>query len=190
TRSSKTSAPFDLADWTKCSGRSLRSGMTRSGTVYPLPPLAPLTAGTESGSQHGSKDGWPTPSASVAQLGEKPGTWLERRERLKVTANNGNGAGMPLTIAVQMWPTPAARDWKDGGHPSEYARKSPALAAQAGGSLNPTWVEWLMGFPLGWTALEHSEMPSSRKSRKSSVAPSSPVTLPETSKKETTNDRH
>ena len=22
-----------------------------------------------------------------------------------------------------------------------------------GGSLNPTWVEWLMGFPLGWTDL-------------------------------------
>ena len=20
-----------------------------------------------------------------------------------------------------------------------------------GGSLNPTWVEWLMGWPLGWT---------------------------------------
>lgn len=29
------------------------------------------------------------------------------------------------------------------------------------GSLNPMWVEWLMGFPAGWTDLEHSEMPSS-----------------------------
>jgi hypothetical protein len=36
------------------------------------------------------------------------------------------------------------------------------------GALNPTWVEWLMGFPLGWTALNASETPSSRKSRKSS----------------------
>jgi hypothetical protein len=25
------------------------------------------------------------------------------------------------------------------------------LAATAGGSLNPDWVEWLMGFPVGWT---------------------------------------
>jgi hypothetical protein len=25
-----------------------------------------------------------------------------------------------------------------------------------GGKLNPTWVEWLMGFPLGWTDLEES----------------------------------
>ena len=53
--SSKTSAPFALADWSKCSGASLRSGTMRSGTVYPLPPLAPLTAGTEFGSL-------PTPS--------------------------------------------------------------------------------------------------------------------------------
>jgi hypothetical protein len=23
-----------------------------------------------------------------------------------------------------------------------------------GGQLNPTWVEWLMGYPSGWTVLE------------------------------------
>jgi len=27
------------------------------------------------------------------------------------------------------------------------------------GSLNPAWVEWLMGYPIGWTDLEDSEMP-------------------------------
>jgi site-specific DNA-cytosine methylase len=26
------------------------------------------------------------------------------------------------------------------------------LRTQVGGQLNPTWVEWLMGFPTGWTA--------------------------------------
>jgi hypothetical protein len=31
-----------------------------------------------------------------------------------------------------------------------------------GGQLNPTWVEWLMGFPAGWTACDASETPSSR----------------------------
>jgi hypothetical protein len=35
------------------------------------------------------------------------------------------------------------------------------------GALNPTWVEWLMGFPLGFTVLERSEMPSSLRYRKS-----------------------
>ncbi len=36
------------------------------------------------------------------------------------------------------------------------------------GQLNPTWVEWLMGFnPLGWTELEHSEIQSFPKLQKS-----------------------
>ena len=43
-----------------------------------------------------------------------------------------------------------------------------ANAEQTNGSLSPMWVEWLMGFPIGWTALEPSEMQSYRKSRKSS----------------------
>jgi DNA (cytosine-5)-methyltransferase 1 len=30
------------------------------------------------------------------------------------------------------------------------------LANQVGGTLNPTWVEWLMGFPPGWTDCEPS----------------------------------
>jgi hypothetical protein len=47
------------------------------------------------------------------------------------------------------------------------------LATQVGGKLNPTWVEWLMGFPLGWTDLEPSATPSSRKSSSSSGGASS-----------------
>jgi DNA (cytosine-5)-methyltransferase 1 len=38
----------------------------------------------------------------------------------------------------------------------------------AGGALNPTWVEWLMGFPLGWTVCDASGTRSSRRSSKSS----------------------
>jgi hypothetical protein len=34
--------------------------------------------------------------------------------------------------------------------------------------LNPTWVEWLMGFPTEFSACTPSEMRSSRKSRRSS----------------------
>ena len=28
------------------------------------------------------------------------------------------------------------------------------LGSKAGGQLNPTWVEWLMGWPIGWTDLD------------------------------------
>lgn len=45
-------------------------------------------------------------------------------------------------------------------------------AGRGGGPLNPTWVEWLMGFPMGWTLLPQLETQSSRRSRKSSPAAS------------------
>jgi hypothetical protein len=35
------------------------------------------------------------------------------------------------------------------------------LATQVGGKLNPEWVEWLMGWPLGWTDLKPLEMDKS-----------------------------
>ena len=28
------------------------------------------------------------------------------------------------------------------------------LEGSVGGSLNPAWVEWLMGWPIGWTDLQ------------------------------------
>lgn len=33
-----------------------------------------------------------------------------------------------------------------------------SLAAIVSGQLNPTWVDWLMGWPLGWSGLERLEM--------------------------------
>jgi len=37
----------------------------------------------------------------------------------------------------------------------------PDVRGTGGGTLNPTWVEWLMGYPKGWTDLNHSEIVSS-----------------------------
>lgn len=70
---------------------------------------------------------------------------------------------------MQMWPTPAHRDFKGMSGKGRQARKGnpkDTLPNAAGGSLNPTWVEWLMGFPLGHTELKDWETRSSRKSRK------------------------
>jgi hypothetical protein len=76
-----------------------------------------------------------------------------------------------------LWPTPAARDWKSEKRLPEGLAKRMAdargytLPTQvmiidgADGALNPAWVEWLMGFPAGWTDLDHSETPSSQKSQ-------------------------
>lgn len=63
--------------------------------------------------------------------------------------------------------TPNKRDWKDGGGMTQGNRHSPnlgvqvnrlkdelLLAGQVGGSLNPDWVEWLSGWPIGWTSMD------------------------------------
>ena len=42
---------------------------------------------------------------------------------------------------------------KDGILSQEEAR---SLVAGNGGTLNPEWVEWLMGWPIGWTELKRS----------------------------------
>lgn len=67
-------------------------------------------------------------------------------------SGNGSGSGGD---AVKQWPTPAARDHR---HPNAkpYSErgggpKGEQLPNAVGGSLNPTWVEWLMGWPVGWT---------------------------------------
>lgn len=40
---------------------------------------------------------------------------------------------------------------EENGIITEAERKG--MQAGTGGKLNPTWVEWLMGFPTGWTDL-------------------------------------
>ena len=93
--------------------------------------------------------------------------------------------GLDLVTAAKMWPTPSAEDAKHHGMDLSMAVKVPQwtgipleslreTASAVSGSLNPTWVEWLMGYPLGWTACAAWGTPSSRKSRSGSHAVSSP----------------
>lgn len=142
---------------------------------------------------------WATPAASsgsarhtgtwtgkyfITPNGQKAQTRLIEQVRMWPTPSvcgnyNRKGAsktsGDGLATAVKMFPTPTARDHKDcATSKSNLERGRTAgdfLGVAVGGALNPTWVEWLMGYPEGWTALEPSEMPSSRKSRKLSAAP-------------------
>jgi hypothetical protein len=89
----------------------------RNGRAYRRPMWAPAIEGIGGGVLPIGPDGTPglpTPSACVANDGERPETWLARRERVKLTANNSNGMGMPLTIAAQLLPTPKAGDGERG----------------------------------------------------------------------------
>ena len=55
---------------------------------------------------------------------------------------------------VGFWPTPTTQDGKNNGGKSQHRRNSKPLNAEVGGALNPQWVEWLMGYPIGGTALK------------------------------------
>jgi hypothetical protein len=51
-----------------------------------------------------------------------------------------------------LWSTPRTKDADAGGDvPNEHRQGGDSLRTQAGAKLNATWVEALMGFPLGWT---------------------------------------
>lgn len=53
---------------------------------------------------------WPTPNALVSNDGETAESWNRRKDRMLALGINGNGLGMPLTIAATTWPSPRARD--------------------------------------------------------------------------------
>ena len=63
---------------------------------------------------------------------------------------------------ARYWPTASANDYKGSSKPGQRRGQltDPAMGViPAGGQLNPTWVEWLMGFPTGHTDLRPSETP-------------------------------
>lgn len=110
---------------------------------------------------------WPTPKAADGERGGRGDllamvrTGRDSRRRRWPTpttqdAENDGGPSqlrrktLPLNAAVKVWPTPTAS--RRSGLQSHGRTAIP-------GQLNPTWVEWLMGFPLGWTDLKGSETP-------------------------------
>lgn len=179
----KTAQCSLLEDSTEFWGTWPRCGSMRNGECFQQPTLAPITSASESGLlptpvavdtgaffNRSASDGaalrptlgamakydlWPTPTVK--------GNY----NRKGLSKSSGDG----LATAVQKWPTPTARDYR-GIHRTERglerrqesARGIP-LNEAAGGLLNPTWVEWLMGWPIGWTALQPLEMDKFREWR-------------------------
>jgi hypothetical protein len=96
---------------------------------------------------------------------------LERRaagaKDMHVTKNGTvrNGpSNLGLAGTVRMWPTPTTRDYKGGRKPETLAASGrgetnslndAVTVRDQHGALSPEWVEWLMGFPVGWTSLEN-----------------------------------
>lgn len=161
-----------------------RSGTMRNGTLYRLPPLVRLIAGIGSGSL------LPTPCESNADRGGRGeligflrGTRGYRGAMLPTpTADSAVNrqsryaqGGMPLTMAARLLPTPRASEWRGTGplgskshlHRLSRGYLDATMQERSGatGRLNPRFVEWMMGFPPGWTEVDSpaSATPSSRK---------------------------
>jgi hypothetical protein len=123
---------------------------------------------------------WPTPTTQnnvqIRGIGKaegksKRGTTLSGAVSMWPTpmaADSRGSSGRPapgkqvqLVDAVKKFPTPTRRDYKSGTGAQDRPGHSPPLSNVIGGTLNPTWVEWLMGWPLGWTDLKPLEMDKS-----------------------------
>ena len=96
---------------------------------------------------------WPTPVATDAI--KMPSGSLSRAVRPDLQQSFRKGR------TAEIVPTAAASDGK--GAPKNRYRGSETYksnlfeyvrTSESSGQLNPTWVEWLMGFPEGWTELK------------------------------------
>jgi len=102
---------------------------------------------------------WPTPTVQDA---------AKATRRFREDHQNN------LTAIASLIPTPSASNAKGAvknripgtdnyrTNLDEWAENAPG----ASGRLNPAWVEWLLGFPTGWSALRDSAIQLSRRLRK------------------------
>jgi hypothetical protein len=134
-------------------------GMTVGGELYLRHPLVRPIKENESGL-------WRMPDTGAG------GTSGLLKQGITHRAN-----GQPIQVRLvdqvnnpKMWPTPSTRDHKGGyiggrirnGKVSwdtlDVAVQHTDNQSKDGGQLNPKWVEWLIGWPLGWTDLKPLEM--------------------------------
>ena len=139
-----------------------RWGLMRDGECWEQQTLEQTIRGTESGLSPNGVDSFHTPNTTGLDGGSNSRKALKKRAEMWPTpclpGNGGTNGKAKLKSMLKKLPTPTAHDAKDTGTaPSKGKRNTPCLAYQVGGKLNPTWVEWLMGWPLEWTDLKPLE---------------------------------
>lgn len=140
---------FRDQEWETYSESFPKWGIAKSGRLYRRQPLVRPT----------SEKGFsllPTPAASEVSNNTK-------------LMCSGDGRAKPNKlgwIAAMLLPTATATAHKRGY--SNQAERGLLCPSHAGGPINPAWIEHLQGFPIGWTELEGSAMPSCQPSQNSS----------------------
>ena len=96
---------------------------------------------------------WPTPSS----MPRGPHTGRDHDGLQTVSKTTGTRFGMTLETAIKHWPTPSANEDAAGrpeGNMQKMLGNHPDVRGQGEGTLNPLWVTWLMGLPVGWVSLD------------------------------------
>ena len=167
--------------WTKYSLTWRTKATPQGRLIFQLARLAPRTSGKESGLLH-TPTTWATPN-TMDHLPARP------LEECSINQKNRKGRKRSGNLREQvvhpeMWPTPTS---SEGGtvknvemNNGSFSRKNEKgvrwgvrlkdavhyTDPNNGGSLNPQWVAWLMGYPTEYLKSVPWETQSSRKSRR------------------------
>jgi hypothetical protein len=155
-----------------------RWGLMRDGECWEQPTLEQTIKGTESGLSLNGVETFHTPNTIGLDDGSNSRKALRKKMWATPSATDGqrggtiteNMTGISLPQMVNTparWPTPQASDSRNRGNMSNLSiQRRVAIGKQimlsqsvhpTSGALNPTWVEWLMGWPLEWTDLKPLE---------------------------------
>jgi len=147
-------------------GSNSRKALKKRMKNWPTPLASDWKARGPNSKQQGllEKVKWPKPDANCGARGTQE-LWTPKRK-------SGHQAQYSINQAVRdaeklKFPTPQASDHRDRGNMSNPSIQRRAdkgkqlnlsmVAHPNSGQLNPTWVEWLMGWPIGWTDLKPLE---------------------------------
>jgi len=134
--------------------------------LWPTPTA--MTGGTGVAPSHEKGGhGWNTGAAVKDSLSDNPKRqWPTPTATERSGTNPKTGKGHGLSKAVKNWPTPSTRDHKGGYKGGRIRNGKVSMDTldvavqhtdnkdQTSGTLNPNWVEWLMGLPTEWTDLD------------------------------------
>ncbi len=159
-----------------------RWGLMRDGECWEQQTLEQTIRGTESGLSPNGVDSFHTPNTAGLDGGSNSRKALKKKMGMyptPVTIDAGTGRfntsvgsdnkrpTLAMMAKKNLWPTPQASDSRDRGNMSNPSiQRRVAIGKQimlsqsvhpTSGALNPTFVEWLMGWPLGWTDLKPLE---------------------------------
>ena len=121
------------------------------------------TPRAEDSQQTGAHRGVPDTLTSAVRLWPTPKSSPSGPDYARTGREGSGGDDLATAVAREVYPIPAAsmhdmwtvEQQRLSGQTREAMKEAgEPFVAKKTGSLNPDWVEWLMGWPLGWTSLD------------------------------------